>query len=550
MAGALNGITLSFKASTALSPPEAMTPAQVNGFDIGRTGRRLTAIPSVQTTINMLIATYGNQAVARSRYLALNNPYATAAKETFVSALVGSGIKPSKMSVSAEEKKKVGELFSDWCPYADADGILDFYGLQTLVAGELFEAGEVFAVFDKPAVNDDGIVPLAIRLYPAEQLPFWQTTPSVAGTGNRVEMGIEFDSNNRRVAYHFLEQNPGDFKAIPTSYGTIRIEAERVMHLYKPVRVGQLRGVPHTLAGMVTLAMMDLYDDAELERKRTTALFAGFITSEDPDEDENPLGAISSSMGSLVNGGTTGGTTSNVTLEPGVMVPLGPGEDVKFSAPADLGNSYEPFQYRMLLRAAAGFGVPYSSFTGDMRAVNYSSMRSGLLDFRRRVTAMQAGLMVQMFCRPFWNRFIEVATLAGLTPWGAAAYATDKPLYRRVKWLAPKFEWVDPLKDLQAEKLAVDEGFKARSDVIEESGDDPEATDERILTDRKRSEELAVDLEGPLYPSAVVAPPPPPPGFGGEEGDEEDPEGGPPGPKQEAPKPGAKPSKTKEPSNG
>jgi lambda family phage portal protein len=549
--GILSGISIDFNRN---EPPEAMTPARVNAFDIGRSGRRLSAIPSVQSAINALIAGYGNQAVARSRYLALNNPYAIAAKETFVSALVGDGIKPSKVSVTAEEKKKLAEVFADWAPYADADGVLDFYGLQTLAAGELFEAGECFAVFDEPATSEDGIVPLAIRLYQSEMLPYWETTVNVAG-GNRVEMGIEFDANNRRVAYHFLQRHPGDFQTPPAGLGTIRIPAERVMHLYRPIRVGQIRGIPHTLAGMVTLAMMDLYDDAELERKRTTALFAGFITSEDTDDDESPLGALST-VGSLV-GGVPGSGNPSITLEPGVMVPLGPGEDVTFSNPADLGNSYEPFQYRMLLRAAAGFGVPYSSFTGDMRQVNYSSMRAGLLDFRRRVTAMQKAIMIQGFCRPFWNQFIKVATAQGLAPWTAAAYATDKPLYHRVKWLPPKFDWVDPLKDIQAEKAAVDEGFKARSDVIEEGGDDPEATDERIHADRLRADGLATDLGGPLYLSAPAAPPPPPPGFGGddpddpdapaeeeeEDEDEDDPVTGPKGPQQKPPGPKPAPPK-------
>lgn len=209
------------------------------------------------------------------------------------------------------------------------------------------------------------------------------------------------------------------------------------------------------------------------------------------------------------------------------MVGLAPGEDVKFSEPADLGGSYEAFQYRMLLRAAAGFGVPYSSFTGDMRAVNYSSIRAGLVEFRRRVTAMQNYTMIQAFARPFWNAWIAAATLAGMAPWKASEYNRNKALYRRVKWLPPKFDWVDPLKDIQAEKLAVDNGFKARSDVIEETGDDAETTDERIHDDRKRAEDLASDLDGPLF-NPTDAPPAPP----------EDPNAPP------------APAKTKDPSNG
>ena len=65
----------------------------------------------------------------------------------------------------------------------------------------------------------------------------------------------------------------------------------------------------------------------------------------------------------------------------------------------------------------------------------------------------------------------------------------------RVKWIPPKWEWVDPLKDRQAEKLAVDAGFRARSDVIEAEGSDPEEIDQRIAEDQERAERLGLSFE-------------------------------------------------------
>ena len=38
---------------------------------------------------------------------------------------------------------------------------------------------------------------------------------------------------------------------------------------------------------------------------------------------------------------------------------LEPGEEVQTSAPADFGQTYEPFQYRTLLQVSAALGVPY-----------------------------------------------------------------------------------------------------------------------------------------------------------------------------------------------
>lgn len=475
--------------STAASAGK--TISRVTGFDIGRSGRRLAAIPTVQHAINTLIKQYGRRAVARSRYLCQNNPYATSAKETFVSAMAGSGIKPSTLDETAEDKKEIQQLWYDWLDYADADGVLDHYGQQALVAAELFEAGEVFAVFeDAPELLDEGLPPFRIRILQSEMLPFEYSSPKIGEAGNRVEMGIEFDSRGRRVAYHFLRHLPGDDLSAQRGYGTDRYPAENVLHIFRPVRAGQIRGIPHTLAGMVTLAMLDLYDDAELERKRTAALFAGFVTKNaDEDEEgdgEHPLGALKP------NNGYT--ERDSFGLEPGALVDLDEGEDVTFSEPADVGGNYEAFQYRSLLKAAAGFGVPYASFTGDLRQANYGSIRAGLVEFRRRVEASQNAQMVFQFGRPIWNKFLDLAAFHGLAPWSAAEYRRNKRTHRRVKWLAPRWDWVDPLKDLQAEKLAVDNGFKARSDTVEESGYDPEETDARIAADKEREADLGLSF--------------------------------------------------------
>ena len=73
---------------------------------------------------------------------------------------------------------------------------------------------------------------------------------------------------------------------------------------------------------------------------------------------------------------------------------------------------------------------------------------------------------------------------------------------QRVKWIPQRNDWVDPLKDRQAEKLAVDSGFKSRSDVIEAEGYDPTQNDERIAADKERAEKL--DLEFPtVFASAT-----------------------------------------------
>lgn len=473
-------------------------------FDISQNQRRLAAIPSTSMALNSLIAMYGATAVARSRYLCVNNPYAAAAKETFVAALVGpTGIRPSTLGERPAVKSKVHEDWAHWCETSDMDGVVGLAGQQGVVASELFEAGEVFAQFITPRNTEEGNVPLRIKIIPSEMLPFDNASALPVEAGNFIHMGIEYTPEGERVAYHFLANHPSDVTKSDSTRGRIRVPASEVMHVYRPIRAGQVRGIPATLSALLSTAMLDLYDDAELERKRVAALFAAFVTKRDPEEADSPLGnAISLQSGGSASVSGSASDDNAFVLKPGVVVDLLPGEDVKFSSPADVGNSYDPFQYRMLCRLAAGFGVPYASMSGDLKAANYGSIRAGLVQFRRRIEMWQYQNFIPMFLRRVWLRWLKVYTIAGLSPWTASDWVRNRRKHERVKWLCPRWEWVDPLKDMQAEKLAVDNGFKARHDTIEEIGDDPDETDTRILESQDSVERLGIILNTGAEPVA------------------------------------------------
>lgn len=475
--------------------PRLVTAPRVMAFDAAKSGRRLRSVPNSTVAINSLIRTYGRSVLARSRYLAANNPYAAAAKETFVSALAGTGIKPSWLTKDAPLKAELQQAWLDWTDESDADGLTDLYGQQGLIAAEMFEAGECF-VRIRPRRAEDGLtVSFQLQLLPAEMLPLDDNRD--LGEGRRVEMGIEFDAIGRRAGYWFLRQHPGADQSFGRYAGQkVFVPATEVLHLFKPFKVGQLRGIPHTLSGILTAAVMDAYDDSELERKRTAALFAAFITQQAADEGNVLQGAIDKAESEGVTGG--------IALEPGATVDLEPGQDIRFAEPADVGGSYEAFQYRNLLRQAAGFGVPYADMTGDLRQTSYGSMRGGLIAFRRRVEPMQHSVMVFQFCRPVAQRFVREAVFAGAVSLRAADYEARARELKRVKWIPPRWDWIDPLKDMTAELLAVQAGFKARSDVIEAMGYDPEETDARIAADKAREKKLGLNFAESQFMSAAM----------------------------------------------
>ena len=324
--------------------------------------------------------------------------------------------------------------------------------------------------------------------------------------GNVIRAGIEFDSLGRRVAYHLYRAHPEDGALAPMSGNggieTVRVDASEILHLFRPLRPGQIRGEPWLARALVKLNELDQYDDAELVRKKTAAMFAGFITRLAPED--NLMGeGVSDTNGVALAG-----------LEPGTLQILEPGEDVKFSQPADVGASYADF-LRMQFRAvAAAMGVTYEQLTGDLTQVNYSSIRAGLLEFRRRCEALQHGVIVHQLCRPIWQVFIEQAVLEGSLslPGYARGGQAQRRAYLAVKWIPQGWQWVDPQKEFNAMLTAMRAGLLSRSEAISSFGYDAEDIDREIAADNARADALGLVFESdPRHDLAaaqpVVAPP-------------------------------------------
>lgn len=446
----------------------------IGGFDGGLSSRRLKGFTASRAHVNSLIAAAGNDLTARARYLIRNNGYASNALESFAGNAVGTGITPSSTIGDTALKERVQRLWSQWVNECDSEWMTDFYGLQRRAARELFIAGEVFFRFRPRLPSDDLSVPLQLQMLPSEMLSLYDNR--LLDNGNRVRQGIEFDVLGRRVAYHFYQRHPSDATDPGLIGETIRVPADSVIHLLDPTDAGQLRGVSRFSPAIVKLFLLDQYDDAELDRKKVAAMFAGFV--------RRPAADFASMNESDERGDPL------MPLEPGQLQILEDGEDITFSTPADVGGSYEAFQYRTLLQVSAALGMPYANVTADMVKANYSNTRAALLEFRRRIEAFQHSVMVYQLCRVVWAKWLDAAVLskAILLP----DYEQRRRDYLGCHWLPPRWDWVDPLKDIKAEIEAINAGLKSRSQAISERGYDAAMVDKDIASDKAREKALGI----------------------------------------------------------
>lgn len=469
MAGALSQIGQRFKAA-------ALALRGYEGAGAGRRWRGASEIPYQGAAMTAARGPIGR----RARALVANNALAASGAEAWVSNVVGAGIKPQSAHPDEAVRSAINAAWDRWTDQADADGLVDFYGLQSMIVRRMVVDGDVFAA---PTMDGTEGNPVRIRLFDAEQCdPLrFQVLNNNAG---RIIAGVEFDAAGRRIAYHLYRERP-EFN-FWGSLATVRIPANHLMQVFRPEAPGQVRGLSWLAPILLSLSDFDQLADAQLMRQKVAALLTGFIINQNGDA--GPFAGDPSADGAGMDSG----------LEPGTLKVLAAGQDIRFSDPATIGAESIDFLRLTVRHIAAGLSVPYEVLTGDLSQVNFSSIRAGLLEFRRRVEAIQHNVVVFRFCRPIWERWLTAAALSGEID--GRGFARDPRAFMAVKWITPKQPWVDPLKDGRATVESINAGIMSRREAVAERGFDIEQLDAEIAADHERAKRLGLQFAVPHSP--------------------------------------------------
>ena len=421
-------------------------------YDGAKSGRRTDGWVSGSGDVNTEVGAGLVALRNRSRDLLRNNPYASKAVNELVSNTVGTGIVPQAKTGSPELDSIIDAEWPYFAENCDPGGQLDFYGMQSLVVRTTAESGDGIIRFRSRRQKDKLRVPLQIQALEGDYLDASRTTGTATSP---IVMGVQFNLIGQRESYWLYDDHPGGLYTTNSRGGlqSRPVPADQVMHTYRMLRPGQVRGVPWLAPVMLALRDLDDYRDAERLRKKTEACLAGIVT--------RPEGASGLPIGSRSTDAKTGNMLER--MYPGMIEYLKPGEDIRFNSPAATGG-YREYLMAELQGVGAGVDVPYELLSGDLSNVNYSSYRAGMLCFRNAIEAFRWLTLIPMFCRPTWRRFIDVLVAIGRIP--EANYG--------VQWTAQKFESVDPLKDALSELKRIRTGTLTLSEAISQNGYDPE----------------------------------------------------------------------------
>ena len=471
----------------ARTGPAAPGRGQVRMYQSAKNSRLTAGWSAPTTSADTELYTSLRVLRGRSRALVRDAAYAKRAKVVIVNNVIGPGMGMQGNVRTADGKlqKAVNDgIEAAWCEWARAEnchtgGALHFNDLERAAMGQVFEAGECFLrLHNRPFGRSS--VPLAIELIEAERIADDFSQPVSAAGENQVRMGIEVDGFGRAVAYWVREHHPSEIRYhVGSTDKLVRVPADQMIHLRIVDRWPQTRGEPWMHATARRLNDMDGYSEAEIVAARASAAYMAFII--------DPNGTTALGDAPEADG------TKTITMEPGIVETLGPGEDIRFHDPNRPNTAIDPFLRYMLREVAAGTGVSYESLSRDYSQSNYSSSRLALLDDRDLWRTLQQW-WIRSLREPLHRAWLQQAVLAGAVDGlKIDAYLNRAAKYEAVKFKPRGWNWVDPTKEVEAYKQAVLSGFTTVSDVIAQTGNGRDLED--VLQERASELEMMDELD-------------------------------------------------------
>jgi lambda family phage portal protein len=466
-----------FSPTTALKRERARMALRV--YEGAQVGRRTSSFRGHFGSANVEIWQAIRPLRERSRELVRNTPHAPRMIDVLVNNAIGIGLRPVPRTGSDRIDNQVIDLWEEWQKEADIEGRLGFDAMQALALRSTVESGEVVLrmIDRKPDKVACSPVPLRVQLLEADFIDEYRDGYYAReGTGLtpqtlRSRLGIGLGEFDLRTGLWLWPWHPGEllyttrgpgmgFKSFMSSFYTMaHTQGGDVLHIFRELRPGQVRGVPWFAPILTTARDHADFVDAVRVKARVEACFAGFIVNPD---DLEPLVDITTE-GPATNTSVSNPNLDVTTLEPGMLKTLRSGQDIKFAQPTT-NTQIDTMVLFDLMAMAAGVGVTYDQLSGDLRQANYSSLRAGKLDFRRLIEQVQFHMLIPQLCQPVWDRFIARAILAGALRERAKGYPCN--------WVTPAWEPINPKIDLDAEQHEVRSGRVSPQEYIAGKGSD------------------------------------------------------------------------------
>lgn len=453
-------------------------------FDAAKQTRLVASWASVVRSVNTDLREGVDAVRARARDLHQNEPMVKKYLSLVAANVVGStGIVLQSRVQEGDKQDKLANqaIESAWSKFSNS-GVYDVSGkmsrpdFERAVIQCVSRDGEALIYEHIGNVNEFGY---GLQLLDVSRLATTLNRKK-DNTGNAIIMGVEIDTFGRPVAYHLYDDATGSDL---NNRSTKRYPAKNIIHLFRPDSPEQMRGVSWLHASMTRIWHLKKYQEWAIIAAGVGASKMGFFTSPDGDgtalaDDED---ANTGELYQEAAGGQFG------------ILPEGWGFE-------SFNPDYPHAMYDSFIKTAkrdisSGLNVSYHALANDLEGVNFSSIRSGTLEEREEWKVIQ-DWFIGSYCERVYKNWISNALLnkAIISVSGTPLPAAKLEKFAQHEFLARRWSWVDPLKDIQASIEAIDNGLTDPYQIAAQQGLDIEDVLDAIKRYQDLVKEKGIEL--------------------------------------------------------
>jgi capsid protein len=378
----------------------------------------------------------------RSRYESENNSYYAGILGTVAAHEIGRGPRLQVLTGDQDANARVEKAWREWVRENN------FVEMLRVAVMTYWRDGEIFFLRRYRGNHAPGKVGLKVCTYEAEQI----TNPYAFPHDPYVDDGIRIDKLGDPISYHILDHHPGDLNVPFGNFLTGQwYDAAEVIHLFRRIRPGQLRGIPRITPSLELFPKLRRHTLATLAAAEAVANWTLFvrtnsaaITPAAMPEDFVSLDFARAMLNFLPEG-----------WEP---------FQLKAEQPT---TNHEMFQRQTLMEICRCAGVPYLLMAGTSKDSNFSSAQ---MDVRNiwgpEVVADQDRLTITVL-EKVWRWFLEDALMM-------SGLLNDLPAFDDIdhQWLFDPLPTTDNVDEATAGKIALQSGQVMPSELFARRGKD------------------------------------------------------------------------------
>lgn len=423
---------------------------------------------------------------ARARDLERNSDMANSVIGAYKRNIVGLGVTLQAKTPSEKLNDAIEEAWKDWCKRKNCDVTeTQSFSQMTRMAVERkkVDGGILF----KKCYLSGGVVPFRLQALEVDELDATAMVPH--GKGNRVVGGIEYNSYNKPVGFWIKQYSLDGFSNIKPVY----VPAKDMIFIFTKRRPSQIREMSDLSPTATRIRDANEFMTAVSVKERIAACLSVFIKK------TIPTSGIGRGMAAQQSGQQI--TYEGKSITPGMIKELNAGDEIQVVNPTGQATDAASFVKQQQRLIGAGQGLSYEATSRDMSQSNYSSARQGIIEDEQ--TYAEDRELFDEFRDEVYETFIISGVLYGLFDIPDFWNPEKKKKYLAHKWIASPKKWIDPLKEVQAMKIAVQTGQKTFQQAAAESGRDWKDVVDDMAEVLEYGRKKGIELGGVIYDKAA-----------------------------------------------